>query len=505
MAPALTFDTIYFFGGSLTDSGNFYAATEAVSRKAVPLTSAGYAEQFSNGPVYADLVPGLLGVAGGEETNYAVGGARILADRTIEDVIGRFAVRPDATEEDLAYGVDYPSEIERFVADHGGEDLSNVAISIFVGSNDLREFRPPRGTLEAKLAAAHDFGVALADAMLEETAPAIDLGVGTVIFNTLPDSGVFPVTRYERPNDSLISDAVVAAYNETLASIAEDLEDMGTTAVVVHLDVLFEEVTGDAASFNFRDPGISVYLGGGNAPIPNFGARNIPQDQLIFFDLVHPTTEMHEIIAAFEAASLTANVVIGDALASDVTGTMQSDLFLGRDGDDTAELGLGDDIAIGGLGNDSLVGGPGENLLMGGAGDDTVTGGGDDDILADGTGDDGLAGGGGNDLLIVGAGSDTARGGAGDDVVVWTEPSLVGGDRRGGDQTVLCGGEGTDTLVLRVADAGDATFDDPTAVNVFEALGVTAGQFEEIIVVEGFEELPISSDQIATADLWHLI
>ena len=83
----LAFDRLAYFGDSLTDSDEFFNASSAVAFVGLPLTALGYAQQFSNGDVYSDHVPGLIGVEGGEALNYAVAGAQALTDRTIAELL----------------------------------------------------------------------------------------------------------------------------------------------------------------------------------------------------------------------------------------------------------------------------------------------------------------------------------------------------------------------------------------------------------------------------------
>ncbi|MEL6794523.1 MAG: SGNH/GDSL hydrolase family protein, partial [Pseudomonadota bacterium] len=111
----LGYERIAYFGDSLTDSDEFFAASSAVAFFGLPPTAAGYAGQFSNGDVYADRVPGLVGVEGGEALNYAVGGAQALTDRTIGELLaGSGLIRGDATAEDLGFRVDFKGQIARF-------------------------------------------------------------------------------------------------------------------------------------------------------------------------------------------------------------------------------------------------------------------------------------------------------------------------------------------------------------------------------------------------------
>lgn len=500
MSAAPDFDTLLYFGDSLSDSGGFFNASSKVAIIGIPFAFAGYDQKFSNGPVYADRVPDLIGVEGGPEQNYAVGGARILADRTMEDVLGFFPpiIKPDASPEDLAFGVDYRHEIERFVAALAPDaDLSDQAASILIGANDLRDFERPIARWRVQVEAAQEYGERLARGLRNQTEPLVEAGIGTVILNTLPEPSVFPASRFETLGNRLLGDVIVESYNDALAEVADTFETLGADVIILELGIIFEEVVADAASFGFRRPTLTVNFGEGAVPIPNPAALLVPDEQIAFFDQIHPTTDMHGIIAAYQAASLTHEVIIGTAGEDQaIVGTEGDDLVVLRDGNDSATLGGGDDIALGGLGDDELSASTGANLLIGGDGDDALIGGDGPDILADGLGDDLLQGGEGDDLLLVGQGSDTAEGGAGDDIIVWTSPALIG-VRRGFDRTTIDGGGGEDTLVLQLTE---------TQSERLWRLRLDVEDVEDIQVVRGLDEdFPILNDQTSTADLWHLI
>ena len=97
-ATGASFSDLYFFGDSLTDTGNIYGATTALSAVTFglvpvqPLSPPYYNGRFSDGPVWAETTAALLGqaedagrasmslgpfgVLPGAGNNYAIGGAR---------------------------------------------------------------------------------------------------------------------------------------------------------------------------------------------------------------------------------------------------------------------------------------------------------------------------------------------------------------------------------------------------------------------------------------------
>ena len=100
---------IVYFGDSLSDHGAFHEVASRVLTVPVPPESAGYVGWFSNGEVQSGVTPDLLGASADV---YAVGGARALGERTVQDIIHESfdgktlpfdPVLPGATAEDLAF------------------------------------------------------------------------------------------------------------------------------------------------------------------------------------------------------------------------------------------------------------------------------------------------------------------------------------------------------------------------------------------------------------------
>ena len=95
--------------------------------------------------------------------------------------------------------------------------------------------------------------------------------------------------------------------------------------------------------------------------------------------------------------------------AGTILGSVFDDIFIGNNGDEVVDLGIGNDSLDGGNGNDSLFGSFDNDTLLGGEGTDWLDG---------GLGDDSLSGDGGNDFLIASQGDDTLDGSSGFDTVL---------------------------------------------------------------------------------------
>ncbi|WP_420584777.1 SGNH/GDSL hydrolase family protein [Ruegeria sp.] len=496
------FDKIVFFGDSFTDSGIFFGASSSVALFGLPPVQLGYDQQFSNGDVYADIVPGLLSV---DAINLAVGDAQALTDRTISDVLADTGlIRPDALPDDLAFRVDFVAQVERFVQDTAGTDLSATAASVLIGVNDFGNFAPT-SSLTAVVEGVK-FGADTAIATLQSSAVLAASGVGTIIFNTLPSLSVLPTTSGQSPEEQLLSSVLLESYNATLVEGAGLLELLGVDVVIVEFGAMWEEIAADFESFGFKTFADPVLLGQLGSEGPNPAVLGIPHDQIAFYDPVHPTTELHEILAVFQAESLTSHVQVGSAEYECILGSAGDDLVLARAGNDFLDLGAGNDVAIAGLGDDRAIGGTGNDLLAGGSGRDLLCGNSGRDILADGSGDDRVFGGSGSDLLIDGAGSDLAFGGEGDDVFIFTEDNLLGRDAD--EMDCFYGGSGEDTLIIRVEDAAvELTAFEMCGGTYYEALGLMVYDIENVIVVEG-TDTPFVVDfeaELATAELWNFL
>ena len=195
-------------------------------------------------------------------------------------------------------------------------------------------------------------------------------------------------------------------------------------------------------------------------PVPGTPEFFTNPAQFFFWDVFHPTTEGHAVLADTIDRTLTGEIpqlsfeqifgtkkndvlngtsgnddLRGDAGNDILRGCNGDDRLQGEDGNDRLFGERGDDILSGGKGEDSIWGGQGNDIAFGGDGNDRLWGESGDDILIGDDGDDLIYGGTGNDYLLGGSGRDSLWGDAGQDI-------LNGG---GGDD-LLFGGAGNDDL-----------------------------------------------------------
>lgn len=515
MTSSFDFDRLVFFGDSLTDTGGIFELSRGNLVIPLPPESLGYAQRFSNGEVYADIAPRLLGID--EVDNFALGAADSLGVKTLGELLAANDVlslqSPDADLSLLDFDINFNSQIDRFLEDTG--DTQDTAASILIGLNDFNRLGAAGSATTVEEAIA--FASTVATNTLAGASKLVEAGVETIILNTLPVGRFFPASFLIPP----FPESVLEAHNQTLLAGREQLMAAGAVVQVVDFAAIAEEIATDLSAFGFLAPLPTVkFFGiGGNptvtetpdGPVLSFFENpfSFPNlDQQVFFDLVHPTTAAHGVFAAFYAESLTSDVQILDGKDDSVKGSRADDLVIAGAGNDWVSLRGGNDVALGGLGNDIVIGGAGNDIISLGSGDDVSSGGRGDDVIAGGRGNDLLLGGSGNDVLIDGLGWDTAFGGGGDDVFIFSQASLIGGFD-GIDQNVFFGGSGRDTLVVAVREATRDIIEqaDNLATALTRYLGISTRGIETIEFVESAAELnTLQVDaRIAEADLWGLI
>jgi phospholipase/lecithinase/hemolysin len=537
MARSL-FDEIYAVGDSLSDSGGiFELSSEALALVAaagidtdglqpIPI-SPPYAGKFSNGPVLPEITAELLGAT---LINFSFGGAQALGTQTFLDAAGpaipdellaAIAALPDdqraPIEAVLDHIIDLPGQVADLVAATAAQPPSaDSALVSLIGLNDLRAleaFFDPANP-DALIGAAQAVAGAIVQANLAVADTAFELGIGTVIFETLPAASFFPVSNQLPPILQAIGDAAVDAVNQGLEAGALGLSQQGFDVRVVDVARMADEISVDPGTFGFLSLDEPTLLGNGIVFAVNPAAP--PLEQTAFFDPLHATTNLHGVLGVFSAESLTSHTDFRGADDDVIVGRSGDDLVLAGAGNDQASLGGGNDVLLSGLGNDVGDGGLGSDLMAGGAGNDQLSGSGGSDVLAGNAGDDTLNGGPGDDALIDGLGSDTLSGGPGDDRFFFTQAQLLGGS--GTDIDHFNGGEGFDTLALlldpatlAVEQAHVAATFDPGRPFTFSSMDLTITGIEQIVFTTqfGFDDVALPGgdlgERLHEADLFGLI
>lgn len=490
---------IVYFGDSLSDNGNLFAASDGVLPDEIRDALGGETNAASDGAPHTDYTTDILGVT---DENYAVGAARADGVYTLDEVITNFGLGDEIlvppTDPALDFDINLGGQIDRFEADYAGSDLSDTTAFVLIGANDYGaiDLNGPNLILDGLLTVIN-----VTASIEEATMDLLDAGVGTVVLATLPPVTFFPTFAEASPAEAAAANLVFELHNTALQNIADDL---GPAVEIIDLGAMARAIEEDPTGFGLIAPYTQTQL-------DSDVLDDFDPDQVAFWDSIHPTTATHGVLGAHNAHYLNGDEIVALSDRGDVSNTGgTNDLVLAYGGADRVFAGAGDDIVFGGTGQDRLRGEADDDILSGGADADTVAGGSGNDILDGDGGDDIVRGNQGNDVLIDGLGSDTLLGGQGNDTFIFTQASLIGGTD-GADSDLFNGGSGNDTLVLvldtdTAATLGpDLTGANPTAA--LAALGITATNVETIeILVERSSLGDLSGeDWFAEADVWGLI
>jgi phospholipase/lecithinase/hemolysin len=279
-ARAGSIDAIYAFGDSLSDVGNIYTATGG----AIP--GPPYVNgQFSNGPVWVQGLAAALGLApltpsllGG--TDYAYGDAET----------GPTAFNTSVPQTDLTGPT---GQLAQFGAAHSTAD-PNALYTIWIGSNDLVDILS--GAAPSQYAA--DIGAAVTNVGTAIGTLAAG-GAKNFLILTVPDLGLTPQAIAGGPAAQAAASALAVDFNNALVSSAVTFASSDSLNLSI-LDTysLLDAIVANPSMYDFTnvtDPcltGSTNYVGGTAC-----AATTAAQNQYLFWDLRHPTSAGHAVIA----------------------------------------------------------------------------------------------------------------------------------------------------------------------------------------------------------------
>jgi outer membrane lipase/esterase len=297
LAPAARAGNFYAFGDSLVDNGNTPKLT-GLDYPPPPY----YDNRFSNGPVWAEYLPGLAGLGFQASNDYGVGGA--FAGPL--DVLGTTYNNLENLPAELGepgFSVQLPSfltEVQSFAATGQRLGPSDV-VGVWVGANDYFATLDEVGAGLANPVTAIPAAV---DTVATQTVQGIDelaaLGGQRFIVFTLPDLGDTPLFNTSSASTIGLVDEISAAHGAALAQGMELAHyTTGANIILINEQTLFNELLADPAKYgktNTTDACIDT---------PSCVTAPVAaQNQYVFWDSVHPTTGTHLIIAEYAAAAL---------------------------------------------------------------------------------------------------------------------------------------------------------------------------------------------------------
>ena len=284
---------VVVFGDSLSDTGNIPILT---SSEDLPggvnfPPSPPYADnRFSNGPVYSELLPPLLGLAFDPTLNFAVGGALTGTDnlgngRTIEGI-------PIDPGDVVLPGIQ--TQVDTFLADGGRLDHEDLVI-IYGGANDvsvalgIAATLPPEEIPALVLSTAATSVQNLTDSVRKLHAA----GGKRFILPDLPDLGATPNAREGGPVIRTLATGFTLAHNLELRRAVRKFRDETDAHILLfNVSALFSAIRLDPERFGITNTTDACL----NTPTCAAGDVDA-QNQFLFFDGIHPTTGVHETAA----------------------------------------------------------------------------------------------------------------------------------------------------------------------------------------------------------------
>lgn len=280
-ATAVTFTQMYVFGDSLSDTGNVFNATLQATGAGSPPPPY-FSGRFSNGPNWIDYLGQdlnlnptpytAMGLAASptQGINFAFGGATTGTENTInpnfmglQQQVGLFASLIPANQ----------------MAD------PNALYVLWAGAND---YLPTQSTFTPFTTPETTIGN-LSFALSTLAA----LGAKNFLVANLPDLGSLPLTSTTPISDNLNN--LVSLHNSSLSTTVNTFSQAsGSDLKIKLLDVnsLFKGAISNPPQFGFTNV-TDACINNLNCVV---GGQTV-QDQYLFWDQTHPTTETHQQIA----------------------------------------------------------------------------------------------------------------------------------------------------------------------------------------------------------------
>jgi outer membrane lipase/esterase len=285
-AWAQSYSGVYFFGDSLTDTGNVTAVYAAIPHPpgapaVIPGPPYDAQGRASNGPLYADVLAEGLGFSaqpsalGG--TDYAYGGARTRYQLFGPPFLG------------------INDQVAQYRALPGGAD-PNALYVLWAGSNNLQDLFLGR-TTDPLGQPIPTLGQTLGDigSLLDGLA---DEGVRHLLVPNVPNLGRVPrVRELGGAPAQAAATALVQAFNGALASMLDGFEASHPDVDLIRFDSFgtFEGIVANAAAHGLTNLTDRCYTGD-DLGFTGGGSVCANPDQYLFWDGIHPTTVTHRLL-----------------------------------------------------------------------------------------------------------------------------------------------------------------------------------------------------------------
>lgn len=307
-ASASAYDNVYFFGDSLSDSGQFTFLSPDLQALGLELKFTNFGPQGNI--IAADVVAAAYGFASVDSglveglyagqlvdngNNYAVGGA--------------VAIDTDGNE--LTPDFNLPTQINSHLLSRGGAAESGALYNIIIGGNDLFDVQEIRASLNPEASGPEQ--AAIRQASKERVDQAVDSvkaqllklagsGAQNIVIGNAPDVSRVPATDY------LVAGLLAQAQTEKQTRAAQQMYE-ATASLVDRFNSKLADAVAEVEAvtgIDIIEYDLEAFL---NAQIDNadeLGYTNAtdacdtgtpsfkPCTGYIFADAVHPTTDVHQ-------------------------------------------------------------------------------------------------------------------------------------------------------------------------------------------------------------------
>ncbi len=306
----LNVDQVYFFGDSLTDTGNVFNFTGGFFPNP-PVYELG---RFSNGEVWTDYFAEEFNLTidpfidsfnpetfeitfnlddTNDGINFAIGGATSdsgnvgIVPLGLEQQIDQFEVLVQNQEPSENFGDDL-----YFLWTGGNDYLSLIENADDPTTIDVIEVEGnfPKNNQDILFDVVNiNIGGAIQD--------IIDAGGKNIVVFNLPNIAEIPIAQGLNDDDREKLRDLIEDHNDRLEDIVEHIEQLNTDVNLIEIDAdeLFDEILNNPSDFGFTNvtdnfSGIDLYTGGSLPP-----SMGNP-DEYLFVDSVHPSTKAHQLI-----------------------------------------------------------------------------------------------------------------------------------------------------------------------------------------------------------------
>ncbi|MCK6442773.1 autotransporter domain-containing protein [Elstera cyanobacteriorum] len=279
-APAFgqSFSGLYVFGDSLSDNGNLFRLT---GQPPAPY----FQGRFSNGPTYAERLPGLLGFTYTPSTNYAVGGA--LTDTSHNAGLPNLGMQ---------------AQVNNFLASGRSFNARDLVV-VWGGANDYfatltkiatQTPTQAQGTVSTQITST-------ITNLAGEVQSLIRAGAREIIVPNLPFLGATPSIAATGATGVGTANLITTNHNANLATTMGTVgRGLGANIYVIDTAALFTDMQTNPSKY-----GLSNVTAQCIQTAACVGGSAATQAQYLFWDGVHPTAAVHQIYAAYVAANLT--------------------------------------------------------------------------------------------------------------------------------------------------------------------------------------------------------